>query len=216
MGLSTQPLPTLGGDNGVEDPKIRGLLNELQGIVNSNIDLINLSTAATSALDARTTARGKSIIPAVENRASAAYGTLATPDTVTVTLPTSGLIFVAFQGTWLSTVGGAGSAAIFIGANQLKLSNGGTAPAVNSASTHPTPNVTTSLSSISTGLSATAGSVYTGDVTTGQAIGVVDDYGGPCTIFAAAGTYAVSIQFKASSGTVSVSDRKLWVWTMGF
>lgn len=35
-------------------------------------------------------------------------------------------------------------------------------------------------------------------------------------LFAAAGTYDVSVQFKSSSGTVTAKERKLWVWTMGF
>ena len=35
-------------------------------------------------------------------------------------------------------------------------------------------------------------------------------------VFAAAGTYDISVQFKASSGSVTVKNRKLWVWTMGF
>ncbi len=40
--------------------------------------------------------------------------------------------------------------------------------------------------------------------------------GGPAVLFAAAGTYDVSVQFKASSGSVTASNRKLWVWTVGF
>lgn len=41
-------------------------------------------------------------------------------------------------------------------------------------------------------------------------------FGGVCVIFAAAGTYEVSIQFKSSSGNVKVKERKLWVWTKNF
>ena len=40
--------------------------------------------------------------------------------------------------------------------------------------------------------------------------------GGVCAIFAAAGTYDVSVQFKSSSGTVTRKNPKLWVWTEGF
>lgn len=32
----------------------------------------------------------------------------------------------------------------------------------------------------------------------------------------AAGTYDVSVQFKASSGSVTVKERKLWIVSMGF
>lgn len=78
------------------------------------------------------------------------------------------------------------------------------------------------------------------DVTTGQIVGAVTDalsggqgsmhmvlggthlctlggiLAGPCYIFAAAGTYTVSIQFKASSGSVTASNRKLWVQALSF
>jgi hypothetical protein len=59
---------------------------------------------------------------------------------------------------------------------------------------------------------------YTGDVTTGQIVGTVSaaGLGGPCYFFAAAGTYTISIQVKASSASVTIKNRKLWVWTIGF
>ena len=46
--------------------------------------------------------------------------------------------------------------------------------------------------------------------------GVIGPWGGFTFAFAAAGTYTVSVQFKASSGSVTASNRKLWVWTIGF
>jgi hypothetical protein len=78
---------------------------------------------------------------------------------------------------------------------------------------------------------------YGGDVTTGQVAGgaglnwyfrdsgdglgggsvtSVPNWGvaGACYIFADPGTYTVSIRFKVTSGSVTVSERKLWVWTM--
>jgi hypothetical protein len=71
---------------------------------------------------------------------------------------------------------------------------------------------------------------YGGDATTGQVVGAGNGsvsyqnevrattsnlmMGGPCYIFAAAGTYVVSIQFKSTSGTVTVKGRKLWAWSM--
>lgn len=85
-----------------------------------------------------------------------------------------------------------------------------------------------------------AAAAYTGDVTTGQVIGggleigynfptTVKDgsnvnqtlttysiVGGPCFIFAAAGTYDISVQFKSTSGSVTVKNRRLWVWTINF
>jgi hypothetical protein len=40
-------------------------------------------------------------------------------------------------------------------------------------------------------------------------------WGGVCEVFAAAGTYTVSVQFKASTGTVFVKERHLWVEAEG-
>jgi hypothetical protein len=67
---------------------------------------------------------------------------------------------------------------------------------------------------------------YTEDFTTGQVVGAGPQMsvsatspqlvGGPCYIFAAAGTYTVSVQFKSSSGSVTAKNRKLWAWTLGF
>ena len=34
--------------------------------------------------------------------------------------------------------------------------------------------------------------------------------GGPCEVWASAGSYAVSVQFLAASGSVTVKNRKLW------
>lgn len=47
--------------------------------------------------------------------------------------------------------------------------------------------------------------------------GILPGLGGACAIFAAAGTYDVSVRFKAASGvTVYAKNRKLWVWTQEF
>jgi hypothetical protein len=46
MTQSTQPLPTIGGSNSTEDPKVRSLLAELQGILNGQVDGSNLTGGA--------------------------------------------------------------------------------------------------------------------------------------------------------------------------
>jgi hypothetical protein len=168
--------------------------------------------------------RGKSIIATTESRTNAAYGLLTTPDRVqNIVLPTDGLIAVAFTGTWQWTVGGgAARAAIFVGANQLKAtSNAGGAPGVQEIAGSNGVNVDESFTSSPGGLvgqSSQTGGAYPGDATTGQVVGLQFTTlpGGPCLIFAAAGTYDVSVQFKASSGSVTAKNRKLWVWTVGF
>jgi hypothetical protein len=88
--------------------------------------------------------------------------------------------------------------------------------------------------------SVTAGGAYSADVTTGQIAGFSTNAGtgvdnmaqelgggsvtytggrvgaGPLYVFAAAGTYTVSVQFKSSSGSVTAKVRKLWVSTIGY
>jgi len=171
--------------------------------------------------------RGKSIIIQSESRSNTAYGTLTTPDQVSgIVLPTDGLIAIGYQATWQESVNAAARAALFIGANQLKLTNADIAAPVvqetglNSGGT----SVNKPLATSNVGLvcSPTNTTAYTGDVTTGQVLGmnassgVIGPWGGFTFAFAAAGTYTVSVQFKASSGSVTASNRKLWVWTIGF
>lgn len=227
-------LPIIGQDDSTEEPKVLQALTDLQDAVNS-LDVENLSTDAAATLGVGATGRGKSIIATEESRTNTAYGTLATPDSVTVTMPTDGLIFVACQAMWKESVSGGAKAAIFLGANQLKgasIQFGGLAPtpvvqaaegvqATNTAGS-PATNLYRYFSSSPIGLvRGTAGTSdldYTGDVTTGQAVFSTTTSGGSgvAVIFAAAGSYAVSLQYAATSGSVTVKNRKLWVWTMGF
>jgi hypothetical protein len=195
--------------NGVQDQYLRST-----GLLDTDMD--PATVGAKLGLDGTgVVRRGKSIIAATESRTNTAYGTLTTPDKVTVTLPTDGLIKVAYQATWQQSVDGAASAAIFIGANQLKVSGSGSV--ATQAASFSGAAADAPLGSQPAGLlSTTAGAGYPGDVTTGQVVGIGVASPGPCLIFAAAGTYDVSVQFKASSGSVTVKNRKLWVWTMGF
>jgi hypothetical protein len=160
--------------------------------------------------------RGKFVQAATGTRTNTAYGALSNgPDVVTnVVLPTDGLIVVGYQATWQQSAGAA-RAAIFVGANQLKSDAGGTAPAVQEAVPSAGTGVDYTLGTGATGLLSGSFGGWTGDVTTGQVIGTTSGFG-VTYIFAAAGTYDVSIQFKAPSGTVTVKNRKLWVWTVGF
>lgn len=190
------------------------------------------------------TSRGATNVSTSQSVSSTSYTTLGTPDQVTgLVLPTNGQIVVSYQATWQSSVSDAARAAIFIGANQLKVAYAGTgsssavtqAAAMDDAGSANTPHI---LSTSPFGLiSPTTGQSYTGDVATGQAVALYGATGGPifaglefngsverpvallagaCTIFAPAGTYTVSIQFKASSGSVTASNRHLWVEAKSF
>lgn len=180
---------------------------------------------AAAGLNGASTRRGKSIIATEESRTSTAYGTLATPDQVSsIVMPTDGLICVAYHALWKESAVNTGNAAIFLGGNQLQYQ--GSNPTVQRAQAfnRTTANVYTALSTYPAGLhTPTHEPITTADpATTGMLVGhsnfaAGDEFGyGICHIFAAAGTYNVSVQFKSSSGTVTVKNRRLWVWSMGF
>lgn len=172
--------------------------------------------------------RGKSIVSTEEVITSVSFALAPTPDRVqSVVLPTDGLIRIGYNAMWKSSVNNTAQAAIFIGSNQLKVAQiNGTTPFAQGASlninsaNHYNVLVTNpgGLQGISSGLGA---SDYAGPVTTGQAIGTLDQpgttyIGGFVEVFAAAGTYDISVQFKSSSGTVTVKERRLWVEAIGF
>jgi hypothetical protein len=187
--------------------------------------------------------RGKSIIATEESRTNAAFGTLPTADQVqNLVLPSGGLFRITFQGMWKESVAGAARAAIFIGANQFKIADQqGPGPQVEAARTDGTnANIYRALASAPFGLASgnAGGGAYPGDATTGQAVGLIalggsktfwevngaargtgtDDLpvGGEAIVFADPGTYTVSIQFKASSGSVTAKNRKLQVEAIGY
>jgi hypothetical protein len=220
--------------NGVQDQYVR----------TAGVETDDLETEVTQALGLNTTAsghggaavrRGKSIIATEEARTDTAYGLLTTPDQVeNVVMPTDGLIVVAYQALWKESVTGAARAAIFVGADQLKIAHNTATPATQAAARPSTAYA--NLHTWGGGLASIDPAADTSQVTTGQVVGFhsqtpetsvnveidgseVDGplFGaGPCYIFAAAGTYDISVQFKASSGSVTAKERKLWVWTVGF
>lgn len=239
---------TLTNGTTADASQVQANFDTAKAAINGGLDGANLTavTAANLGLTrGATSSRGKSIVGTSESRTNTAYGLLATPDKVTVALPADGLIFVAYQATWQESVSGAGRAAICLNGTQQMVAapaaTAGTSTAVTvaAATTGATAGTDHALASSSVGLiSASTGLAYTGDVTTGQSVGLAPyspsgtigcelgtsvfslpagvGAGGHCEIFAAAGTYDVSIQFKASSGSVSAKNRRLWVWTVGF
>lgn len=191
------------------------------------------------ATDAYFDQRGKSIIATTESRTNVAYGTLTTPDQVSgIVLPTDGLIMVFFQAMWQESVANAARAAIFVGANQLQAqlpSNLAPVTVAAARDSGSSPNFDTPLHSTPAGLvSYTTSGGASADVTTGQIVGALNGtapkedsgaglipgatgpIGGPCYIFAAAGTYDISVKFKSSSGSVTAKNRKLWVRALSF
>jgi len=238
MGLIAPTLPTTGQNRGSEEIDVLNTLIALVNVVNGGLDDANmiaaglsadsLSSAVVAALgltDSTLTRRGKSIISTEESRTNVAYGPMPTPDRVSgITLPTDGLICVLYQGMVKNSGANLGRAAVFVGSNQLKQANHSIATpqvaewAGHSATDTYQPIFTTVGANPGGGLmSASDGVAYTGDVTTGQIIGSrTIGPASPLFIFADAGTYDISVQFKSAAGSVTVKNRKLWVWTMGF
>jgi hypothetical protein len=231
MGQISLLTPVLGQSDSTEETKVVSNFRTIETVINGEIDTSNLAAAAgvTAAQLARavneaaalnngsSVRRGKTIIATEESRTNTAYGTLTTPDVVrSVVLPTDGLIAVAYHATWAESVQDAASAAIFIGANQLKIAQAGSAvPVVQGAGHGNTATQHQPLYTVEGGLSGATATAGFADVTTGQALGQ-SLVGGPCYVFAAAGTYDISIKFKATSGSVTALNRRLWVWALGF
>lgn len=159
-----------------------------------------------------------------ESRESTSFGTLTTADEITgVVVPTNGLLLIAYSALWKGSVLKTANAAIFLGSNQLKMASAsGGSPKGQEASLVENANFRPLMSTggglIGYGDSATDSSF----VTTGQIVGVERSYisgndplGGFIAIRAAAGTYAVSVRFKATGSTVKVKERTLQVATLG-
>lgn len=163
------------------------------------------------------------IIATEQERENVAFGTLTTADEVkSVVLPENGLIVIGYDANVKSSAGGAGRIAVFLGANQLKADEGGVSPSVQEASTFEAGF--THITSSAGGLVKTDKKEWTGSVTTGQVLGrgfsakteaQANGMSGLCYVFAAAGTYNVSVQYKATSGKVIAKERKLWVGVIG-
>ncbi len=206
--------------NSIADPEIATALTSTLAWANGDIDGTNLSAAAAQSggmNQSAQTVKGAVNIPTSQSTSSTTFTTLSTPDQITgIVLPTNGLIVIGYMATWQNSVGNAGNAAIFIGANQLQYIATGTAtaPLVQAAQGNGNTGIATPLGTSANGLtSGLQSSNFTGNVTTGQILTAAGGgVGGPCYIFAAAGTYTVSVQFKASSGSVTVANRQLWAW----
>lgn len=171
-------------------------------------------------------------IAAEQARTNTAYGTLGTEDQVEdVAVPANGLVLLGYQAAWKESVNSAASAAIFIDGNQLKLAQDNQASPVEQFASIGGDVDAGTYKPLSTfpgglaGVNATnpGDTAYTGDVTTGQLLGhyranhAVASAFGWCLIHSLpAGTYTFSVQFKATSGTVTVKQRKLWVASIGF
>lgn len=197
----------------------------IEALVNGDLDTTNLDAAAgilpaqlvlaireAAGLNDANIRRGKSIVATEESRTNVAYGALGSNwDRVqNVVVPTDGLLRITYRALVKSTVAAAGRAAIFIGANQLKSQAAGGVPVVQEAPTGGTADDYDWIRTIGTsGLVESAGVGQASSVTTGLPWEAIE-------VEVAAGTYDVSVQYKATSGTITAKERKLWVEAIGF
>jgi hypothetical protein len=193
----------------------------IRDVVNGSLDGDNLTATTASRLGLSSSSITRSGVLAIvtqETRTSATYGLMTTADRIqNVALPTNGLLHVLYQAEWWETVAGAARAAIFIGTDQLRALGGASdgAPIVQEALKGGGSVGTSSpLGTNSSGLSGQGGSVAFARGSMLPVIAGGDNAGafGAVVLEAPAGTYTVSIQFKASSGDVVVRNRKLRVW----
>lgn len=175
--------------------------NAIIEVVNGNIDNENIKASA-GIVASKLAADAKPVtwytpkeVSTEQSRESTSFGTLSTADEITgVVVPTGGLLTVTYTAQVKSSVSGAGRIAVYVGSN-----------AMGSEST----TFETSFARVYTepgGLNKGAG---TATVTTGRALGSLQ------IGELAAGTYAVSVQYKATSGSVTAKERVLRVKVEG-
>lgn len=178
--------------------------------------------AALGLSDGEVMRRGVSIIMAEGTRTSPNYGQLDNgPDQIpNLVLPAGGLIICAAQMQMKSSAASAGSAAYFLNTNQATIQNTNSRAAIGQ-SVLSQGTVYNSIASGDPGLVTTNQTTadIAADVAFGQLVGVqltTRFAGGFDLFFADAGVYTLSVQWKATSGSVSARYRRLWAMAVGF
>lgn len=218
--------PTIGLPDSTQDPLIVNAFAAIAAWANGNIDVTNLSQAAATQLGGNTAlqnAKGVFARSATDGTSSTSFVALGTPDQATVTLPTNGLISLAYQAVWNVSANHTATAAIFLNGVQLQLAAGGGPTAAQAAimSASVAGGQDTPLGSTPLGLQGipSSGATYPGDATTGQLIGVQSSAVGWCgPIKASAGNYTVQVRFMVDNGVaiLNVHNRTLWVKAEAF
>lgn len=181
--------------------------------------------------------KGKSIISAEQSITSTSASLAGTPDIIEdLVLPTDGLLMVGVHLQMRVTDGsspGSGFTRLYLNENIVHIADGTILSVVKAELNTTDPNVDglyKDVHSFGGGLHVAKGfsSNVVAPITTGQVIGgrksssfETDDtvmVGGLLAIFAAAGTYDLSLRYGGPGfgGNVSVKNRKLWAWTMPF
>lgn len=173
--------------------------------------------ALATAVDARVPQIGKLYVPTQETIVSTTYALATTPDRIqNVVMPTDGLFAIGFIGMWKVSAAATVNACVHLGANPVKAPNTASGGSPINAEAQASPGLATGYTWVTTSKFGMAGTMAAGadasTVSTGmtlwnQAFGD----GGLVQVFAAAGTYDISVQWKTSTGTLSIKERRLWV-----
>jgi hypothetical protein len=151
--------------------------------------------------------RGKAIIATTEARTNTVFGYMPTPDLVSgLVVPSDALAYIAWTGEIMQSVAAAAGFQYvvngsLVGSVQNDAALGGTGSFAPQAGTWTTINASPA--------GALQYSSYNGLSSTPNVFN-------PTGIILTPGTYDFGIQFKATSGSVSVRNRKFLVWTMAF
>ncbi len=157
--------------------------------------------------------RGFCSVVSEESRSSASYGLMTTSDIVEgIVVPANALVLVCYQAWWKESVLGAARAAIFFNSNQLKY-GGDTNQEASIGGTNANAFMPLSSGSGGLGSPATSSATNFGPSATPRAISTGTTTSGFAIVDAlTAGTFDISVQFKSTSGSVTVKNRKLWAF----
>ncbi len=222
-------IPTIGSPNSTQDPKIKSSLETLSGLLGASNKIKGAGIESETIENAQLKAEAKpfdwytpKVIATEQERTNVAFGTLTTADEIaSVVLPENGLIVIGYRALVSVSVKEAGKVAIFLNENQIKAPITVGAPSGQESGPGAAGSgVFRLISTAASGLICPfGGTEATSDslVTTGQILGAgaAASGGGLVTLFAAAGTYNVSVRFKASSGKITAKERALWVAVLG-
>lgn len=240
------PLPEIGEPSIAADPRTLAALINIKAWTQGQIDSTNLkaggiegaslksetitgskiapATIKSSNIEAGVfgaVALTKSVIATEESRTNTAFGTLGTPDELTVVMPEDGLFGVSFQANWKESVSSSAAAGLFfkqgLGAAvavKIQLTNSTSLSTVESSAIGHA-GVWQPLTNSSNGLVTGSGAVNVATETFGvpTVVGMAGEVsgGGFLLLASEAGSFKLSIRYKSSSGTVTVKNRILRV-----
>lgn len=162
-------------------------------------------------------------ITAAESRTNVAFGVMTTPDRVSgITCPANSILVVNYWARFQNSVAGAGSATVVLNGTRVKVHDGGVAGGQadnisNSPGAAAVYNVLATTANNGVRVRS-SGFGVNAPPATGMGMGqdITDSAGGPFYIIVpnALSNATLEIQFKSTSGSITVADRHLMVGVM--